>query len=248
MSDPPENAARILVVDDAETIRSFLRAILERKGYEVLLAADGNEALDRALESSPDLVILDLFLPGMTGLEVCRQLRSWSAVPILFLSVSEREDAKIQALDMGADDYCTKPVNAGELLARIRALLRRSAGTNGAAPLIRVGDLEIDVARRRITRGEQGIRLTRTEFEILACLARKPGGVFTAGSICASVWERDDESEHQSLRVHMAHLRRKIEPDPARPQYLHTCPGVGYSLEYREAECGAGMAKVAGVK
>lgn len=223
----PQSPARILVVDDEEAIRRLLKCVLTRRNYQVLLAADGDEALDKGAEFTPDLVILDLALPGMGGLEVCRELRSWLAAPILVLSGREDESTKILALDEGADDYITKPFAVGELLARIRALLRRSSGRGFSTPVLSSGELTIDVARRRVFRSEQEIRLTRTEFDILSMLARSAGCVVTSKMLLDEVWG-DNYGDTQTLRVHVGHLRKKVEPEPPRPRYILTEPGIGY--------------------
>ena len=184
----PEKPARLLVIDDEVQIRRALNSILSTRGYHVIAAVDGAEGLDLAIEHSPDLIILDMAMPGMSGLEVCRELRTWYAAPILVLSVRGADADKIAALDAGADDYVTKPFSAGEMLARVRALLRRASGQAAAAPIITVGDLEINIAQRRVRRGEQEIELTRTEFDILAYLAQNADTVVTSKMILENVW------------------------------------------------------------
>ncbi|MFB3881271.1 MAG: response regulator transcription factor [Armatimonadota bacterium] len=226
----PEKPARILVVDDEAQIRRAVGSILSTRGYKVSFAVDGAEALDTAIEQNPDLVILDLALPDVTGMEVCRQLRAWYRAPILVLSVRGSEADKITALDTGADDYVTKPFSAGELLARVRALLRRASGQAAAAPLITVGELEINIAQRRVSRGGEEIGLTRTEFDILAYLAQNVDTVVTSKMILEHVWGEEYRDDTQTLRVHISHLRRKIEPHPSVPRYLLTEPGVGFRL------------------
>jgi two-component system KDP operon response regulator KdpE len=215
-------------VDDEEQIRRALKSILSVRGYEVILAADGNEALDLAIDYSPDLVILDLSMPGLSGLDVCRELRTWFAAPILVLSVRGGDADKIAALDLGADDYLTKPFSAGELLARIRALLRRAAGQAASTPVIAAGDLEIDIAQRRVRRAGQEIELTRIEFDILAYLAQNADRVVTSRMILEKVWGPEYGEDTQTLRVHVSHLRRKIEPRRSVPRYILTEPGVGF--------------------
>ncbi len=224
----PGKRARILVADDEELVRRLLKCLLGKHRYQVFLAASGDEALDSAVELTPDLVILDLALPGMGGLEVCRELRSWLTAPILVLSARGDEGIKIAALDQGADDYLTKPFSPGELLARIRALLRRTSVLAGPLPVISSGNLKIDVARRRVFRGEEEIRLTRTEFDILTYLARNTGCVVTSKLLLQSLWGPEYGDDTQTLRVHVGHLRKKIEPDPAAPRYIMTEPGIGY--------------------
>ncbi len=218
---------RALVVDDDEAIRPLLKTILTRRNYEVHMAASGDEALDCAVESRPDLVILDLMLPGLDGLSVCRELRTWLASPILVLSGTGEENTKIAALDGGADDYITKPFAMGELLARVRALLRRAAGAAVPTPTFVCGDLRVDFARRRVYRGDEEIRLTRTEFDILATLTRNAGCVVTYQMLVGRVWG-DQYADTQTLRVHVGNLRKKIEPEPVAPRYILTEPSIGY--------------------
>ncbi len=224
----PEKPSKILVIDDEEQIRRALKSILGARNYEVILASDGEEGLDLAIDHSPDLVILDLSMPGMSGLEVCKELRTWYNGPILVLSVRSGEADKIAALDLGADDYLTKPFSAGELLARVRALLRRSSGQAAQPPVISAGDLEIDLARRCVTRAGQEIDLTRTEFDILAYLAQNADRVVTSKMILEHVWGPEYTEDTQTLRVHISHLRKKIEPHPSVPRYILTEPGVGF--------------------
>lgn len=223
----PVKPVRILVVDDEECIQRLLKSILMRRSYQVQLASNGDEALDSAVERTPDLVILDLALPGMSGLELCRELRLWLSVPILVLSGRGDEGMKIAALDQGADDYITKPFAAGELLARIRALLRRASGPPAPEPVLSSGGLKIDLARRQVFRRDQEIRLTRTEFDILACLARNAGCVVTSKMLLEKVWGMEC-GDAQTLRVHVGHLRKKIEQDPSVPRFILTEPGIGY--------------------
>lgn len=225
----PESIVRVLVVDDEEQIRRALRAILHPRGYELVFAESGQEALVRAVDLPPDLVILDLTLPDMDGIDVCRELRSWMTVPILVLSVRSAEQDKIAALDEGADDYLTKPFSAGELLARIRALLRRAATIDGPPPLVAIGDLVIDLARRRVTQADGEVPLTRTEFDILALLARNVDCVVTQRQILQSVWGPEWVHDAQPLRVHVSHLRKKLGRGPEH-HYIVTEPGVGFRL------------------
>ena len=224
----PERRARILVIDDEEQIRRALKAILAVRHYEVILAAGGDEGLDLAVDHSPDLVILDLSMPGTSGLDVCRDLRAWYNGPILVLSVRSGDADKISALDLGADDYLTKPFSAGELLARIRALLRRASGVPAAPPVISARDLEIDIATRRVTRSGSEIELTRTEFDILAYLAQNADRVVTSRMILEQVWGPEYGEDTQTLRVHISHLRKKIESHSSVPRYILTEPGVGF--------------------
>ncbi len=224
----PEKPAKILVIDDEEQIRRALKSVLTARKYEVVLAENGDQGLDLAIDHSPDLVVLDLSMPEMSGLEVCKELRSWSAVPILVLSVRSGDADKIAALDQGADDYLTKPFSAGELLARVRALLRRTAGQTGPQPVISAGDLEIDVARRQVTSSGEQVNLTRTEFDILAYLAKNADCVVTSRMLLEQVWGPEYGEDTQTLRVHVSNLRKKIEPHPAVPRYILTEPGVGF--------------------
>jgi len=226
----PERPTRILVVDDEEQIRRALRSILSTRGYALEMAATAEEALLKAIDAPPDLVILDLALPDRSGIEVCRDLRTWMTAPILILSVRASEADKIQALDEGADDYLTKPFSAGELLARIRALLRRAAALTSPPPVVTAGELEIDVARRRVTLAGEEVPLTPTEFDILAFLARNAGLVVTQRMILEQVWGPEWVEDAQTLRVHVSNLRKKIEPRPGGPRYIITEPGVGFRL------------------
>lgn len=220
---------RVLVVDDEPQIRRALRVGLEQNGYQVQVAAGGNEALDLAALHPPDLVILDLAMPDVSGLEVCRQLREWTQVPVLVLSVRDGEADKIRALDLGADDYLTKPFALGELLARLRALLRRSGtGEEPSLPTFTAGELHVDFVRRRVTRAGQEIHLTPIEYELLRTLILNPDRVLTHRQLLARVWGAEYEEDNHTLRVHVANLRNKIEPEPARPRYILTEPRVGY--------------------
>lgn len=226
----PEKRSKVLVIDDEDQIRRALKSILSVRHYEVILASNGEEGLDLAIDNSPDLIVLDLSLPDMSGMEVCKELRTWYNGPILVLSVRSGDTDKINALDFGADDYLTKPFSAGELLARIRALLRRASGTPAVPPVISAGDIEIDIAHRRVTREGKEVDLTKTEFEILAYLAQNADRVVTSKMILEHVWGPEYGEDTQTLRVHISHLRRKIEPHPAVPRYILTEPGVGFRL------------------
>ncbi|HEX9094154.1 MAG TPA: response regulator transcription factor [Coriobacteriia bacterium] len=226
----PERPARILVIDDEEQIRRALKSILGARDYQVDLATTGEEGLEAAVDHQPDLVVLDLSLPGKSGLEVCRELRQWLTVPILVLSVRDADDDKIAALDLGADDYITKPFSAGELLARIRALLRRTAGAEPSPSEVTVGGLSIDFARRIVTVDGEQVRLTRTEFDVLAVLARNVDRVVTSRMLLERVRGPEYVDDTQTLRVHISHLRPKIEPPGGVPRYVITEPGVGFRL------------------
>jgi len=235
----PERPTHILVVDDEEQIRRALKSILGSRGYSLSLATTAAEALLKAIDEPPDLVVLDLMLPDRSGIEVCRELRTWMSAPILILSVRSAEADKIAALDEGADDYLTKPFSAGELLARVRALLRRAAALTSPPPVVTAGDLVIDIARRRVTLKGGEVALTPTEFDILAFLARNADLVVTQKMILEHVWGPEWVEDAQTLRVHVSHLRKKIEPSPAGPRYIITEPGVGFRLSVPEAPEGS---------
>lgn len=224
----PERTYRILVVDDEEQIRRALRSVLEARNYEVDLAESAEQALEITAERTPDAIILDLTLPGMSGLEACERLREWYRGPILVLSVRNADADKIAALDLGADDYLTKPFSSGELLARMRALLRRTSGADAGVNEVRSGDLCIDFGRRIVTlRGNQ-VHLTRTEYDILALLAANAGRVVTQTMLLERVWGPEYIGDTQTLRVHVSHLRKKIETPGDVPRYVLTEPGVGF--------------------
>ena len=218
----------ILVVDDEEQIRRALESILSVRGYQVALAPTGEEGVDIATRTPPDLVILDLSLPGMSGLEVCRRLRRWYAGPVLVLSVRDGDADKVAALDLGADDYLTKPFSAPELLARVRALLRRAGGPPSGLGTFDAGGLSVDLAQRTVTANGVEVHLTRTEFDILAYLVANSGRVLTSRAILTHVWGQAYAEDAATLRVHMSHLRKKVEPDPTIPSYIITEPGVGF--------------------
>lgn len=224
----PERAARVLVIDDEEQIRRALRSVLQARAYEVEVAESAEEGIELTAEHTPDVIVLDLTLPGMSGFEACERLREWYHGPILVLSVLSSEADKIAVLDAGADDYLTKPFSTGELLARIRALLRRTAGADSSVGEIRNGDLLIDLGRRTVSVGGEGVRLTRIEFDILALLARNAGRVVTSRMLLESVWGPEYVGDTQTLRVHVSHLRKKIESAGDVPRYILTEPGVGF--------------------
>lgn len=219
----------MLVVDDERPMRRLLRVVLEGEGYEVLEAEDVGSALRAAAAGRPELILLDLGLPDGDGVEVIERVREWSAVPILILSVRDQEREKVRALDAGADDYLTKPFGTSELLARMRAALRRAARAAGE-PVIKTGQLTIDLARRQVTVGGREVHLTATEYALLRTLALHLGKVMTHGQLLRAVWGPGYEDAVHLLRVNMSNLRRKIEPDPAKPRYLITELGVGYRL------------------
>jgi two-component system KDP operon response regulator KdpE len=229
----PEPSLRVLVVDDEPAIRRFLRASLGAQGFSIFEAADGQEALNAVVANRPDIIILDLGLPDMDGIEITRRLREWSQTPIIILSVREAENDKIAALDAGADDYLTKPFSLGELMARIRVALRRLSSKSDE-PVLQVGGLRMDLSRRLVTANDAEISLTPTEYDILRLLVLNAGRVLTHRQLLRQVWGTAYESEMHILRVNISNLRRKIEPDPARPHYLLTEPGVGYRFRADE--------------
>lgn len=226
------NAGRVLVVDDEPQIRRSLRVTLRANGYEVEEAATGEAALDAASVSPPLLVILDLSLPDLNGVEVTRRLREWTRVPILILSVRGDDDAKVRALDAGADDYLTKPFSVPELLARIRVALRHSTTLEEVASGVVVsGDVEIDLARRVVRRGGTEVHLTPTEYGLLRFLAQNAERVVTHGQLLRAVLGGGYEDAVGSLRVYITNLRKKLEADPSAPRLIVTEPGVGYRLK-----------------
>lgn len=219
----------ILVIDDEPQILRALRTILSERRFRVSTASRGEEGLALAAASPPDLIILDLGLPDMSGLEVCAQLRAWTQTPIIVLSVRDAEPDKVAALDRGADDYLTKPFGIEELLARIRVSLRHAAQARGSkATVVSAGPLTVDLGGHRVTRAGEEVKLTATEFKLLAYLAANAGRVLTHQSILAHVWGEAEIGQVEYLRVYMRQLRKKLEADPAQPVYLVTEPGVGY--------------------
>ena len=224
-----ENALRVLVVDDERAIRRFLRTSLMAHGYAVYEASTGQEALSAVVGDRPDLIILDLGLPDLNGLEVTRQLREWTRIPIIVLSVREEEATKVAALDVGADDYLTKPFGIAELMARIRVALRHAEQPAGE-PVFEVGDLRMDRARRQVLMAGNEIVLTPTEYDLLRVLVQYAGKVLTHRQLLRQVWGVGYELETHLLQVNVSNLRRKIEPDPSRPIYIITEVGVGYRL------------------
>ncbi|HWW45649.1 MAG TPA: response regulator [Acidimicrobiia bacterium] len=219
--------SRILVVDDEPEICRTLGINLRIRGYDVDLAADGEAALDLAARHHPDAVVLDLGLPGIDGVDVIAGLRGWSRVPIVVLSARDGEPAKVAALDAGADDYVTKPFGMDELLARLRAALRRATPAEEDA-VIETPDFTIDLATKRVTRGDEEIRLTPTEWNVVELLVRNPGKLVSYRQLLREVWGPGYEKETHYLRVFMAHVRRKLEPEPSKPRYFHTEAGMGY--------------------
>jgi two-component system KDP operon response regulator KdpE len=220
---------RILVVDDEPQIQRFLHATLEVHQYDVALAASAAAALEQVTRWRPDLILLDLGLPEVSGLEVIRRVREWSDVPIIVLSVRDREDDKVAALNLGADDYVTKPFGTNELLARIQVALRHAARVRlPQEPVITVGDLRLELAVHRVFLRDQEVHLTPTEYEILKTLATYRGKVLTHGVLMHKVWGPDQQQDAAKLRVFINQIRRKIEDDTAQPRYIVTEPGVGY--------------------
>ena len=224
-----EGKTCILVVDDERSIRRFLTASLSGL-YEVVQTSDGEEALRAVVNEKPDLLILDLGLPDIDGVEVTRRLREWTQIPIIVVSVREQESDKIAALDAGADDYLTKPFGAGELMARIRVALRRSAQPDSQV-VFTSDDLTVDLSSRTVSVNGNEISLTPTEYDILRALVQHAGKVLTHRQLLHTVWGIAYEDENHLLRVNVSNLRRKVEKDPARPQHVITEPGVGYRLK-----------------
>lgn len=222
---------RVLVVDDEVAIQRFLRVALNGEGFVVREAATGKDALLALAMERPDLVLLDLGLPDMDGVEVTRRLREWSQVPVIILSVREQEVDKIAALDAGADDYLSKPFGMGELLARIRTVLRRQM-SGAAEPVFSLGELKVDLANRLVTVDGREVQLTPTEYDILRALVIPAGKVLTNHQLLRQVWGEGYTDLH-ILRVNISNLRHKIEPDPSRPTYIHTESGVGYRLSFK---------------
>lgn len=224
------NLPRILIVDDEVAIRRFLSTVLSAEEFSLHEASDGHAGLAAAAAFRPDVILLDLGLPDIDGIEVIRRIREWSPVPIIVLSVREREDDKIAALDAGADDYLTKPFGVGELLARIRAALRRSL-QQVPEPVFTSGELQMDLNLRRVTVGDNEVQLTPTEYDILRLFVTHAGKVLTHSMILKQVWGIAYLEQPHVLRVNISNLRRKIEADPSRPRHIITEPGVGYRLK-----------------
>jgi two-component system KDP operon response regulator KdpE len=232
MNAPDKTSApAVLVIDDEVQIRRLLRLTLEANGYRVLEAATGQEGLVEAAQRRPEIVVLDLGLPDLDGVKVLERLREWSKVPVLVLSVRDREEDKIAALDQGADDYVTKPFNTGELLARLRVALRHSqAGAD--TTVFRSGPLEVDLTARVVTVKGREVKLTATEYSLLRLFVQHAGRVLTHRQILREVWGPNAVEQTHYLRVYLAHLREKLELNPARPEHFITEPGIGYRLVY----------------
>ncbi len=229
MSRANPDHKRILVVDDEPQITKVLRTSLSARGYDVRVAADGESAMDTFHDWKPDLIISDLSMPHLDGIELCRKVRLHSKIPIIILSVKEQEQAKIQALDAGADDYVTKPFSMNELLARVRAGLRRDiSGEEDRAAVLREGDFVIDNQKRTVTVGGRDVRLTPKEFDLLLFMARNAGKALTHGTLLNAVWGSESVLQTEYLRVFIGQLRKKVESDPSSPKYIQTEPWVGY--------------------
>jgi len=226
--------ARVLIVDDEPQIRRFLRTSLDAHGYEVVEAEDGQSAIKRMTVEKPDVLVLDLGLPDMEGLDVIKRVREWSDVPIIVLTARNREADKIEALDRGADDYLTKPFGMGELMARIRAALRHRVQAKGAAPVFKLGTIVVDLVKRLVTRDGEEVKLSPREYDLLRVLVQNAGRVVTHQQILKEVWGPAHLDDTQYLRVYVGQLRQKLEPDPEQPKYLMTEPGVGYRLREDE--------------
>jgi len=220
--------SRILVVDDEVQILRALRRALSARGYEVVTSQDGENAIAEAEAALPELVVLDLNLPGIDGMEVCRRLRTWTQVPILILSIREDEVGKVQALDLGADDYLTKPFGVEELLARVRALLRRSRPRESPPPRFDVDGVVIDLSTHRVSREGTNVHLTKTEWLLLEAMAEYPGKLLTHRWLLEQVWGSGYQEDVEVLRVFISQLRKKVEPDPTKPAVIVTDPGIGY--------------------
>jgi DNA-binding response OmpR family regulator len=234
MAEPA--ASRILLVDDEPSVQTLLAYPLRKDGYEVVTATDGRQALDQFAEGQFDLVVLDIMLPKLDGIEVCRRLRTKSQVPIIMLTAKDDEIDKVVGLEMGADDYITKPFSVREFRSRVRAALRR-AEMGGRVPIdepIVVGDLEIDLERRAVKARGESVTLTYVEFEVLTALASAPGRVFTREVLLGRLWGDSKYRDPRTIDVHIRHLREKVEADPSSPEYLFTVRGVGY--RFRETE------------
>ncbi|HVN15175.1 MAG TPA: response regulator transcription factor [Anaerolineales bacterium] len=231
------NSPHILVIDDEPQILRALKTILVEKDFKVTTASRGEEGLALAAATHPDLIVLDLGLPDMEGIEVCSRLREWTQTPIIILSVRDNERDKVAALDRGADDYLTKPFGIEELLARVRVALRHSTHTReDQTSLVKAGPLSIDLAWHLVTRDGEEVKLTATEFKLLAYLAANRGRVLTHQSILTHVWDPADADHTEYLRVYMRQLRKKLEADPENPKYILTEPGIGYRFIADEEE------------
>ncbi|GAB4520552.1 MAG: response regulator [Anaerolineae bacterium] len=226
---PGMNKVKVLIVDDEHAVRRFLRTSLGAHGYDVVEAATGEDAILQAVNTQPDLIILDVGLPDTSGIQITQQIREWSQTPILILSVQDQDTDKIAALDAGADDYLTKPFSVGELMARMRVALRHTRQPE-TGHIFKVGGLVVDLAARTVTRDGDEMQLTPTEYDLLRVLVQYAGRVLTHQQLLKEVRGVGYQTETHLLRVHMSNLRRKLEHDPTNPQYILTEPGVGYRL------------------
>ena len=222
---------KILVADDDPQMLRALRITLTARGYEVVTASDGRAALDAAISSHPDIVVIDLGMPGLTGIEVIEAIRGWTQIPVLVLSGRSESWDKVEALDAGADDYVTKPFSADELLARIRALSRRTPSASDGDPVVEFGDVTVDLAARVVTRGGVAVRLTPTEWRMLEVLTRNAGRLVTRETLLTEVWGPQYTTDTGYLRLYLSQLRKKLEPLPSAPRYLVTEPGMGYRFD-----------------
>jgi two-component system KDP operon response regulator KdpE len=225
-----EPTPTILIIEDESQMRRFLRAALESNGYQVFETETAADGLTQAASRNPDLILLDLGLPDADGLQVTERLRAWARMPIIVLSARGKEEDKVKALDVGADDYLTKPFGVGELLARIRVALRHSARTDSGASQFAMGDVRVDLVRRVVTKAQQEVHLTPIEYKLLATLIKHEGRVLTHRQLLKEVWGPGSSEQTQYLRVYMGQLRHKLEDDPSRPRFLTTEPAVGYRL------------------
>jgi two-component system KDP operon response regulator KdpE len=226
-SQPPLS---VLVIDDEPQIQRLLSVALEANGYRVSTAAEGKQGVATAAQRRHDAIILDLGLPDINGITVLKNLREWTQTPVIILTVQDGEAEKVECLDSGADDFVTKPFNTAELLARLRATVRRANRGQTEEPSFRFGTVEVDLANRRVTRNDQPVRLTATEYALLRLFVQHGGKVLTHRQILREIWGVEHEGQTQYLRVYMARLREKLETDPAEPAHFHTEPGVGYRL------------------
>ena len=232
MNEPASNFPSILVIEDEPPLQKFLKAALESQNYIVIESVTAKDGLMQAATRLPDLIILDLGLPDLDGIQVARQLREWSKTPIIIVSARGKEQDKVVALDAGADDYLTKPFGVGELLARVRVALRHAANAKQETgePVFTTGELKVDLHHRQVFVGEKQIHLTPNEYKLLAALVKNAGMVMTHRQLLKEVWGPFITQESHYIRVYMNQLRQKLEPDPSRPKYLLTEPGVGYRL------------------
>ena len=232
-SDDKMRRPRILIVDDDPSIRKFVRANLEARDYQTLMAIDGTEALQTIEMELPDLIILDIMMPKIDGFEVCRRLREWSQIPVIMLSARGDEEDKVKCLDLGADDYLTKPFGVEELVARVKAVFRRTeaAPATTTQPSFTCGNLEINFIERRVTVSDREVKLTPTEYNLLQELVLNANKVLTHSMLLGKVWGPEYGGEKEYLRVFIGRLRKELEPDPENPKYIITIPGVGYQFK-----------------